>query len=99
MLTVFLETLKLQRTAGVALLTAPQLSSVVELLKHQLIVGAKRLEARADAAQDDEGEDGGADEEELELEWEILLTVVHCVCELLRQHAAAVVPTLEARRR
>lgn len=97
MLTVFLETLKLQRTAGVALLTAPQLNGVVELLKHQLIVDAKRLEARADAAQDDEeGEDGGADEEELELEWEILLTVVHCVCELLRQHAAAVVPTLEA---
>lgn len=97
MLTVFLEVLKLQRTAGAALLSPPQLNGVVELLKHQLIVDAKRLEARADAAQDDEeGDEGGADEDELELEWEILLTVTHCVSELLRQHGAAIVPTLEA---
>lgn len=96
-LSVFLTVLKAQRTTGTPLLTPPQVSGVIELLRHQLHADARRREARAAAADDEEDEAGGAlDEEAAEQEWELLLTFNHCVCELLRQHGAAVVPAIEA---
>ena len=67
--------LKAGRLTGKALLSPPQLSGVVELLKQQLHADAKRREARAAAVDDEDDEAAADDEEQLELEWEILLTV------------------------
>jgi len=75
LLSVFLEVLKAGRLTGKALLSPPQLSGVVELLKQQLHADAKRREARAAAVDDEDDEAAADDEEQLELEWEILLTV------------------------
>eukprot|EP00310_Coccolithus_braarudii_P017097 CAMPEP_0183335620 /NCGR_PEP_ID=MMETSP0164_2-20130417/3864_1 /TAXON_ID=221442 /ORGANISM="Coccolithus pelagicus ssp braarudi, Strain PLY182g" /LENGTH=969 /DNA_ID=CAMNT_0025505013 /DNA_START=25 /DNA_END=2930 /DNA_ORIENTATION=- len=97
LLTVLLDVLRLQRLEGCALLSPPQLNGLVGLLKHGLHLDAKRGAARAEsAAEEDAGEGAPPDEEELEQEWEILLTLVHAMRELLRQHGAAIVPTLEA---
>ena len=96
LLSVFLEVLKAGRLTGETLLSPPQLSGVIELLKQQLHLDAKRREARAAAVDDEDDEAAADDEEQLELEWEILLTVCHCVRELLRQHGAEMALVMEA---
>jgi len=95
MLDALHDMLVLERTHKAGALTAPAMSALLQLLKHELQKDEKRLKEAA-AAKAEEGEDADADDEDDEEAQELLNTLSYIVTELLRQHGAAALEPIES---